>query len=320
MEDLFFGDGWLADLLRQARVPTGVKDKVRKKIQSLVGSQEGHWEKDWEDVENLLTQDEVGKGLEKAMDSLGGTVEILGELLGEESAALEKPFSPFMVRSHEIRKILHHREDLQELIDSDDDLDAVISLEMINDARRLLASWGAEVWGGDPLELIRRLEQDLEDLRKSQAAFQDSESYEEEDIEKEIEEADKFASMATRFARDLMELHLLNAANPEVSMRFDFLWEMVRQLKEDGEVTAAAFEALQVLEEALGLAGLGGGELLQRVDLLYDVFRDAEDLRRAADRLVSVSRDGEGNIHMEEGQAYIDTIESALGDMGLQLS
>jgi hypothetical protein len=320
MEGLFFGDGWLADLLRQARVPTGVKDRVRKKIQSLAGKKEGSWGEDWEEAEKLLGRGEVGKALEKAMDSLFGTIEILGELLGEEKTALEKPFSPFMIRSHEIRKILHHREDLQELIDSDDDLDAVMSLEMINNARRLLASWGAGVWGDEPLELMRRLEQDLEDLRKSQAAFQESDAYEEEDIEREIEAADKFATMATRFAHDLMELHLLNAANPEVSMRFNYLWEMVRQLKADGEVTAAAFEALQVLEEALGLAGLGGGELLQRVDLIYDFFSDAEDLRRAADRLVSVSRDGEGNILTEEGYTYLDTIEAALGDMGLQVS
>jgi len=30
------------------------------------------------------------------------------------------------------------------------------------------------------------------------------------------------------------------------------------------------------------------------VDLLYDIFSDAEELRKAADHLVSVLRDGEG--------------------------
>ncbi len=173
--------------------------------------------------------------------------------------------------------------------------------------------------GEEPLELIHRLEQDLEELRKSQAAFQDSEYGEEENIEKEIEQADRFATMATRFARDLLELHLLNAANPEVGMRFVLLWETVKQLRDDGDIPAAAFEALQVLEEALGLAGLGGGELLQRVDLLYDIFSDAEELRKAADHLVSVSRDGDGVIHPEEGRMYIETMESALGDIGLRV-
>jgi hypothetical protein len=319
MEDLFFGDGWLADLLKQARVPTAVRDGVRKKILSMAQENRGAWEKDWRAVEELLSRGEVGKALEGAVISMDGTVEILADLLGEEKTALEKPFSPFMVRSREIRKILHHPEDLKELIESDDDLDAVISLEMINDARRLLASWGAGVWGEEPLELIQRLEQDLEDLRKSQAAFQDSEYDEEEDIEKEIELADRFATMATRFAQDLLELHLLNAANPEVGMRFVLLWETVKQLRDDGDVPAAAFEALQVLEEALGLAGLGGGELLQRVDLLYDTFSDAEELRKAADHLVSVSRDGDGVIRPEEGRTYIETMESALGDLGLRV-
>lgn len=318
MEDLFFGDGWLADLLRQARVPAAVKAVVRKKMQSLAQDSEGNCEREWADVDRLLSGGEVGKALEKAMGSLGGTLEVLSELLGEEKAALEKPFSPFMVRSHEIRKILHHREDLQDLVRSDDDLDAVISLEMINDARRLLASWGAGVWGDEPFELIRRLEQDLEDLRKSQAAFQDADSYGEEDTEKEIEEADRFATMATRFARDLMELHLLNAANPEVRLRFSLLWETVRQMVEDGDTGAAALEALQVFEEAMGLAGLGGGELLQRVDLLYGLFSDAEGLRQAADHLGSVSR-GEDRIGPEEGRAYVDTMESALGDIGLRV-
>jgi len=319
MDDLFFGDGWLGDLLKQARVPAGVKDKVREKIQALAQSGEGELEKDWGAVDALLADAAVGQALERAMSSLYRTVECLGELLGEQRTALERPFSPFMVRSREIKKILHPREDVQELIRSDDELEAVISLEMINDARRLLASWGAGVWGDEPLELIPRLEEDLEELRKSQAAFQDDESFDDEDIEKEIEQADRFATMATRFARDLMELHLLNAKNAEVRMRFHLLWGTVLQLEEDRDTPAAAFEALQVLEEALGLAGLGGGELLQRVDLLYDIFSDAEELRRAVDHLVSVSRDGEGTIQPEQGLVYIEAIAPALGDMGLKV-
>ncbi len=319
MEDLFFGENWLADLLKQSSVSAVVKEKVRKKIKSLGGGKKGGWEREWKVVEELLSRNEVGKALEKAIASADRTVELLNEALGDEKADLEKPFSPFMVRGHEIRKILHHREDLHELIESRDDLDASISLEMINDARRLLASWGAGVWGKEPLGLIHRLEEDLEDLRRSQAAFLDNESREDEDIEREIELADRFATMATRFARDLMELHLLNAANPEVRMRFSLLWEMVRQHEQDGDIPAAAIEALQVLDEGLGLAGLGGGEILQKVDLLYDVFSEAEDLRRAADHLVSVSRDGEGIIRAEEGREYIETVETALGDIGLQV-
>jgi hypothetical protein len=319
MDDLFFGDGWLGDLLKQARVPVGVKDRVRNKIQAMTAAGEDRWEKEWGKVRESLARGKVGEALETAMGSFWSTREVLEEVLGEEKAFLEKPFSPFMIRSHETRKIIQHREDLKDLVISDDDLDKVIGLEMINSARRLLASWGTRVWGAEPLEIIKHLEKDLEDMRKSQAGFQEIGSLEEEDIEKEIEQADRFATMATSFARDLFELHLLNAANPEVKMRFQLLWGTVRQLREDGEIPAAAFEALQVLEEALHLAGLGGGDLLQRVDLLYDVFTGAEELRRAADRLVSQPRDEDGEIQSEEGLAYIDIMESALGDIGLQV-
>ena len=319
MDDLFFGEGWLGELLKVAGVPVAVKDTVRERMQELSQSGEVEWEKEWDEINGLLDNNKVGPALEKAMASLSSTVELLSEALGEKSEELEKPFSPFLVKRREIKKILHPQDDVEELVNSHDDLEAVISLEMINDARRLLASWGAGVWGEETLEIIPRLEEDLEELRKTQASMPGEDDLAFDDIEKEIELADRFATMATRFAGDLMDLHILNARNPEVRMRFSLLWGTVRNLELDKDTPAAAFEALQVLEEALEMAGLGGGEMLQRVDLLYDTFTDAEDLRKAVDHLVTVSRDGEGTLEDEQGSQYIEVIYEALGDIGLEV-
>jgi hypothetical protein len=322
MEDFFFGGGWLDDLLREARGQSDIKEKVRQRVRALEEEGKGRYAEVWRSVDELLRENLIGKALEKAMKSVSSLAEELGNALGDKKAALEKPFSPFLIKAKEIKKVIHPSEDLEELILSRDDLDAVISLEMINDARRLLASWGTGVWGEEPLKLIPRLEEDLEELRKCQSYLMEveEEDFGDEYDEKEVELADKVATLATRFALDLLDLHLQNARNPEVGMRFRLLWNTVRQLEESKNISAAAFEALQVFEEALDLAGLGGGELLARVDLLYERFSDAEELRRAVDHLVNVTRNGEGSIRADQGRDYIQAIANALGDLGLDVA
>jgi hypothetical protein len=321
MEDLFFGGGWLDDMLRQARGQLSAKDEVRERVRVLNEDGGGELENDWRSVDQLLHKNLVGEALDKAVKSVSRLVDELGDAAGENKEALEKPFSPFLISTKEIRKILHPGDELEELILSRDDLDALISLEMINNARRLLASWGTGVWGQEPLELIPRLEEDLEELRKCQNFFIDDEfgDYDVELGEKEVELADKLATLATRFALHLMDLHMLNTRNPEVGMRFKLLWKTVNHLEEGKNVMAAAFEALQVFEEALELVGMGGGELLARVDLLYESFNEAEDLRQAVDHLVNISRNGDGSIRADQSRAYIQAIAEALGDMGLEV-
>ncbi len=322
MEDFFFGGGWLDDLLKEPGGSPKIKEKIRERIQNLEQDGEEGWEGEWGSVASLLQKGLYGEALSRASKSLLRTVEALEDVTGGNKVVLEKPFSPFLIRGYEIKKVLHPSEDLEELVISGDDLDAVISLEMINDARRLLASWGAGVWGEEPLELIPRLEEDLEELRECQSflAEDELEDYDLEFSDKDAELADRMATLATRFASDLFDLHLLNARNPEVRMRFNLLWETVRQLEEGKNSLAAAFEALQVLEEALDLAGLGGGELLAKVDLLYEHFSEAEELRQAVDRLVNASRDGEEGLKSEQGRSFINTISEALGDLGLQIN
>lgn len=322
MDDLLFGGGWLDELLREAAGSPKSRTLVREQMRAFADREEGMWESEWKSVDELLEKEQIGPALKKAMESVSRTVRDLTEALGEGGAGLDKPFSPFLIRGREIRKVLHPPEDIAALYRARDELDVVIGLEMINDARRLLASWSAGVWGDEPLELISRLEGDLNELRQCQILLQeedDEEGFDLEFSEKEIELADRLAALATRFAHDLMDLHLLNAKNPEVPMRFNLLWHNVRQLQDGKSTPAAAFEALQVLEEAMQLAGLGGGELLPRVDLLYERFSAAEDLRQAVDHLDAVSRDDEGVLSAEQGREYIEVIASALGDLGLDV-
>lgn len=318
MDEVFFGEGWLDDLLKEPAVPEAFRARVRVCLQEAEKEGKASWEDDWKEVSGLVSSGEAGTALGKGVESLRKAVEILEEVLRGEEKVLERPFSPFLIRKREIRRVLHPREDVVRLAASRDDLDMVISLELINDARRLLASWGVSAWGEEPLRLIPRLENDLEELRRIQASLQMSEESELEDLDEQVELADRFASAATRFALDLLDLHLLNAHNPEVPLRFRILWDTVRQLEEEDEVSAA-FEALQVFQELLQLAGLGGGEALEMVDLLYDRLSDPEGLRRAVDRLTLARREGEGYLAADEAGGYIRPIFRALRDLGIEM-
>ncbi len=321
MEDLLFGGEWLDDLLREKAGSPHLKKQVRKHMREIAESENGVWESDWRDVEALLRNGKVGDALEKAMSSLARVRNELEKAFGEGRLDLERSFSPFLIRGREIKRVLYPPEDMEELACSADDLDTVMGLEMINDIRRLLASWGAGGWREEPLELITRLDKDLEELRECQALLGEQEGEEQglEFSDREIELADRIATLTTRFAGDLVDLHLLNARNPEVPMRFNLLWNTVRQLEEGRNEQAAALEGLQVLEEALSLAGLGGGELLQRIDLLYDRFSDAEQLRQAVDHLDTVIRDRDGSLRDEQARSYVETIASALAGLGLEI-
>ncbi|NPV59845.1 MAG: hypothetical protein HPY75_09300 [Actinobacteria bacterium] len=318
MEFMVFGEGWLRDILGAAGVPGETKEKVRRRLSSPAGMEGGGLVEEWKVIDRLLKKGRTGEALERAMGTVARTAEDLRELLGDGADTIERPFSPFLVKGKEVRAVLHPREDIDRLARSGDEFDMIRALELINDARRLLASWGAEVWGKRPLKLIPRLEEDVDGLRRTQAELPEEDEYLEVDPEKEIELADRFATMATRFAQDLLRLHILNAGNPEVRLRFSLLWNNVAQLEEDGDVQAAALEALQVLEEAFELAGMGGGETLEKVDMLYGVFSDAEELRSAVNSLSNISSDGGTIASREEGRAYIEAIRRALADMGLE--
>ncbi len=317
MELIFFGEGWLGELLDAAVVPSEIKDVVRDRLREREASASPGLQKEWKTIDGLLGKGRIGEALERAMHAVSGSVKDLREALGDKSAALEKPFSPFLVKEREIKRILHPREDIHELARSEDDLDALTALELINDARRLLASWGAGVWGRRPAKLIWRLEEDLKELRRMQAELAEEETFEEEDFQRQMRLADRLATMATRFARDLYELHLLNARNREVRLRFELLWKQVAELLDEENFKAASQEAYHILEEAFQTARLGGGDLLEMVDILYESFTDPENLRVTVDRLAASRRDRDLALSPDEERESVTYIHTALRDMGL---
>lgn len=269
-------------------------------------------------MDRLLSEDRVGEALGQALDSLEQVLQDLSQRAGIERESLELPFSPFMVREWEISRLLNPEDGLEELRNPRDDLDVLICLEAVNSARRLLASWGYELLGKGSLKLIRRLERELEELKESQAFFMLEGGRGSEVDAREEELADKLTSLAEGFAGDLLELHLLNAAKPEVKKRFELLWETVFRLERDGNAVTAALEALHILEETLSLAGLEGGEILQRVDLLYRRFGRAEDLRRAVNQLGDLDQGVDGALEPAGCSGYIDAIAAAMTDLGLR--
>jgi len=319
MEELLIGGEWLDDLLKETKGTAEARKQIRDGVKALSDEEKGALRKRWEAVNQLLKGGEIGEAHKEAAASFAHVRERLEGLGEAKRAILERPLCPFLISRREITRVLNPPEEIEALYHPRDDLEKLLSLEMINATRRLLASWGAEVIGGRAQELVSRLEKELEELRESEASFLGEDHWDDLEGEEGLELVDRLASLATRFAHDLLDLHLLNAANLEVRLRFDLLWRTVRQLRED-DILAAAFEAQQVLEEALGLAGLRSGELLDRVDLIYERFSDAEGLRRAVNRLVVVSRDGDEVLQASEGSTYISNIAVALKDLGLPVS
>lgn len=311
MEQVLFGEGWLDRLLGEPSASPSLKRMVRETMRREEHS--SNFARSWREVERLLKKGEVGRALREGMSSLRRAMESLRDLHIAQGE-LAMPFSPFLIGEEGISVTFHPRVDLEESSRLFDDLETIEALGLLNLVRRLLASWGVPSWKGLPEGLIRRLEGDLEELRRIREELR---SLDEDDMEAEADLADHYADASSRFARDLFELHLLNARHPEVRLRFRILWDQVEMLLEEESFSAAVQEAFSVLEEAFATAGLGGTDLLEMVDILYPCFSEPEELRRAVDAMTASLRDSGAFPWMGREREFVGTLRKALADMGL---
>ncbi|MGQ9474797.1 MAG: hypothetical protein ACUVSI_01680 [Actinomycetota bacterium] len=310
MEEPVFGEGWLDGLLGEPRVTPELRHRFREAL-GREGSR-GRCGRRLKEAGRLLIKGQVGSALEKALDSLR---EALGALRdsGLKEEEIITPLVPALAGKGEIARILPHLDDLYGLTSPADDLETLQSLGTLNLVRRLLASWGACTWRGLP-GVLRRLDGDLAELQAIREELVGLGG--EEDLDKEAELAEHYAIASSHLARDLFELHLQNACHPEVRMQFGILWEQVAQLMEEGDRLAAAREAFRVLEEAFDTARLGGGDLLEMVDILYPFFSDPEGLRWTVDAMAA-DRGGADEVFRGWEAELVGAVRSALVDMGL---
>lgn len=312
MEDTLFGEGWLDRLLDEPEAPIRLRRRFRDALRK--GEYRTRCRDLWKETPRLLKEGRIGEALEAALHFLRESLEALllsGTVTREE---ISHPLVPALAGKGEIAALLRDPEEIDILTRPADDLENLQALATLNLVRRLTVSWGLCTWKGLP-GILHRLDEDVKEIRTLREELEGLGR--EVDLEKEAELAEHYALAASRLARDLFELHLLNSRHPEVRMRFGILWGQVEQLLLGEDYPAAAQEAFNVLEEAFEAAGLGGGDLLEMVDILYPCFSRPEELRRAVDAMAAAVRGAEWIAYGGREREVVEAMRSALVDMGL---
>ncbi len=271
----------------------------------------------WNTVDRLVCNSEPGLAFREAKASLSDIPELVSmEEVGYrlDLDTMLKMLDPFVVAAAEVQCAFAPL--AEPYFSADSEAKKIAAAEYINVMRRALVDLGVQLFSSPVTELIDSLREVVEDFTEAQnfLALTCSEP-EEEDRSDEL--LDQVAGLESSLAHGLMRLFGFNAQSPEVKWRFARLWRQVVELRESGEMARALMTARSVLDEAFSLAGLDFDELLDRIDLVADLFSEADALKTAV--LVAESTpEGEPSGDME--LEFLAVMEQALREMGLDLA
>ncbi len=293
-------------------------EDMRSRVRlGLSGGAELEIRQTWSTIDRLLLQAETGLAFREAKASLASipgivSLEEVGFPLDQDK--MLKLLDPFVVASAEVQCAFSPQ--AESLFSASDAAAKLAAAEYINVVRRALVDLGVRLWVSPVTDLIDSLRDDVEDFLEAQnfLALETSEANEEDRCGELL---DRVARLERSLAHGLMRLFRFNAQCPEVHWRFAHLWREVVEKRDNRETAAAVLAARAVLDEAFSLAGLDFDELLDRIDLVADLFSEADALRTAVLEAESMAEEeSSGDMDVE----FLAVIEQSLGEMGLDLA
>ncbi len=270
----------------------------------------------WNAIGSLMERGEPGLAFREARNSLASIPELVSVEEVGYRFYLDRMLmllDPFVVTTAEVRCALAPA--AEDYFSPSTNAGRRAAAEYINVIRRALIDLGVPLWVEPVADQIDGLREQVEDFMEAQNFLALTASEEADDRCGEL--LDRVAGLESSLAHGLMRLFRFNAQTPEVRWRFAQLWHDVETRREEDKMPEALTAAHLVLDEAFALAGLDFEELLDRIDLVADVFSEADALRTAV--LVAESMpEGEPSGDME--REFLAVIEQALHEMGLDLS
>ncbi len=291
---------------------------MRSRIRlALAGGVELEIRRTWGTIDGLLRQAEPGLAFREAKASLASVPELVS--LEEVAYPLDidtmlRLLDPFVVASAEVKCAFAPQ--AETFFEASYSAAKLAAAEYVNAIRRALVDLGLRLWASPVTDLIDSLRDDVEDFLEAQN-FLALETSEPDEEDRCSELLDRVARIESSLGHGLMRLFRFNAQCPEVHWRFAHLWSEVAMRRDNHETAEAMMAARTVLDEAFSLAGLDFDELVDRIDLVADLFSEPDALRTAV--LVAESMpEGEPSGNMEN--EFLAVMEQALVEMGLDLA
>lgn len=291
-------------------------EDLRSRVRlDLTGTVELDVRETWKTIDRLVAGSEAGLAWREAKSSLAaipGLVTLEETGYGMDTRVMLKLLDPFVVTAAEVECALAPQ--AEEYFSAASRSGKLAASEYINVMRRTLIDLGIRLWASPVTDLIDAMRDDVEDFLEAQNFLALANSEDEEDRCGEL--LDRVAQLESSLSHGLMRLFHFNAKSPEVRWRFSHLWSEVVAQRDNQETAQALMTARSILDEAFALAGLDYDELVDRIDLVADLFSEADALRTAV--LVAESMPDEeptGDMELE----FLAVMEQALREMGLEL-